>query len=287
MAEPLFGVSCLKCISFFQCKTFSIQTESISQQRFLQMHRYVTCPFRHFLVEPDEPKLHCFLSLSAYPTIQLFSPSVLHVYWSKQNESQDGHIEVSRDWSRWHSTKGERLSKRTALSFFFLSLNTMLGSSTVPDAVLCTHRWEGQGCKEHDEVENLFFVLTAREKTWDREKRSPSICPRSFRQPPSCQKPGAAAKLIGEREERGGAGSTDQAIQLRFDQWSGAVGGSSPSSPLYLPQFPPPYFSPYQSSRTCRQRWPPLALHCQRMMQQRHRRWPPPCTEGGGVTGAK
>ena len=105
--------------------------------------------------------------------------------------------------------------------------------------------------------------------------------------------PGAAAMPIGEQEERGGAGSTDQgsvAISQCIDQWSGAVSGSSPSSPLHLPQSPPPQhtsFNAYQSSRTCRQRCPPLALHCQRMMQQRHRRWPPPCTEGGGVTGAK
>lgn len=146
-----------------------------------------------------------------------------------------------------------------------------------------------QGRVEQNEVESLFLSLQwERENETEREHKS--IHHGSFH-PSLCAQTQAAAMLNGKREERGGVGSTDQgsaAISLCIDQWPGAVSGSSPSSPLHLPWCPPPtHFSPYQSSRTCRQRCPPLALHCQRMMQQRHRRWPPPCTEGGGVTGAK
>lgn len=140
------------------------------------------------------------------------------------------------------------------------------------------------------------LVFTMRKRARDRERKREKLCPSVFF-PPPCHTVTrmAAALLIGEQEEREGAGSTDQgsaAISQCFDQWSGAVSGSSPLSPLCLPQFPHPtpptrHQPPSHSSRTCRQRWPPLALHCQRMMQQRHRRWPPPCTEGGGVTGAK
>lgn len=120
----------------------------------------------------------------------------------------------------------------------------------------------------------------------DREQRSIHVC---VSHPSSTSGPGLLQLWL--EEERGGAGSTDQgpvAITLCVNQRSGAVSGSSPSSLLRLPWCPAPtHFSPDQSSRTCKQRWPPLALHCQRMMQQRHRRWPPPWTEGGGVTGAK
>lgn len=140
------------------------------------------------------------------------------------------------------------------------------------------------------------LVFTMRKRARDRERKREKLHPSVFF-PPPCHTVTrmAAALLIGEQEEREGAGSTDQgsaAISQCFDQWSGAVSGSSPLSPLCLPQFPHPtpptrHQPPSHSSRTCRQRWPPLALHCQRMMQQRHRRWPPPCTEGGGVTGAK
>lgn len=140
------------------------------------------------------------------------------------------------------------------------------------------------------------LVFTMRKRARDRERKREKLRPSVFF-PPPCHTVTrmAAALLIGEQEEREGAGSTDQgsaAISQCFDQWSGAVSGSSPLSPLCLPQFPHPtpptrHQPPSHSSRTCRQRWPPLALHCQRMMQQRHRRWPPPCTEGGGVTGAK
>lgn len=118
----------------------------------------------------------------------------------------------------------------------------------------------------------------------------------SFLQP--LQTPPAAAVLIGEqeRERRGilnrSGFSRDQSkywSMIRSSEWVQPL--PSPSLPtLDNPPSPHPSFlstHPHQSSRTCRQRCPPLALHCQRMMQQRHRRCPPPCTEGGGVTGAK
>lgn len=56
-----------------------------------------------------------------------------------------------------------------------------------------------------------------------REKKSfhPSFHPRSFHPLLHAPDPGAAAMLIGEQEERGGAGSTDQgsvAISQCIDQ---------------------------------------------------------------------
>lgn len=248
---------------------------------------------------------------SAFPLKPTLLSLHAAVYWSKQNDSQDGHTEVSCDWLRWYSTESKSPSKITilkcfvlcfAVCFFFFCLNMMHCTSTVqtppppsPPHLLRSrcgplHPQVGsQGCVEQKGVENLFLSLQwERENETEREHKS--IHHGSFH-PSLCAQTQAAAMLIGKREERGGVGSTDQgsaAISLCIDQWPGAVSGSSPSSPLHLPWCPPPtHFSPYQSSRTCRQRCPPLALHCQRMMQQRHRRWPPPCTEGGGVTGAK
>lgn len=70
-------------------------------------------------------------------------------------------------------------------------------------------------------MENLFVVFTVRKREGDRERKGPSIHPCSFHPTPPRLEPGAAAALIGEQEERGGAGSTDQgsvAIGLCIDQ---------------------------------------------------------------------
>lgn len=79
------------------------------------MHKYVTCSTLYFLF--------CFIfvffsrtaklsqlcqsftvriqkNLWILPTVQRSTSSVLCVYWSKQNESQDGRVEVSCDQLR-------------------------------------------------------------------------------------------------------------------------------------------------------------------------------------------
>lgn len=150
-----------------------------------------------------------------------------------------------------------------------------------------------QGCEEQDGVENLFLSLQwERENETEREKVLPSVLPSAFF-PPTPPRPRPRGCCNADRwargERRGGFNwsgiSGDQSVYwsvIRSSEWvQPLLSPTPPTSP------PPPHFNTYQSSRTCRQRCPPLALHCQRMMQQRHRRWPPPCTEGGGVTGAK
>lgn len=62
-----------------------------------------------------------------------------------------------------------------------------------------------------------FCPYSERENMRQREKESIHLS-MIFPPTPFMPKPGAAAKLIGEREERGGAGSTDQAIRQSFDQ---------------------------------------------------------------------
>lgn len=166
----------------------------------------------------------------------------------------------------------------------FLWFRPLLRISSSPDVVLYTHGW-GWG---QNREENLFFfsLQWERENEIEREHKSIHYC--SFH-PSLHVQIWPATMLIGEQEERGGAGSADQgsvAISLCVDDQEQRV-GPAPPLPQTYPCVLSYHFSPDQSSRTCRQRWPPLALHCQRMMQQRHRRWPPPWTEGGGVTGAK
>lgn len=132
-------------------------------------------------------------------------------------------------------------------------------------------------------------------RTRQREREREKVHPFVFFPPtPPLRNPGGLMHCHwwARGERRGGlywSGiSGDQSVfwsVIRSSEWV-----QPPLSPLPTPVALPSalrHQPPYQSSRTCRQRWPPLALHCQRMMQQRHRRWPPPCTEGGGVTGAK
>lgn len=285
------------------------------------MHKYVTCSTLYFLF------CFCFFFFSSteklsqlcqsftvriqknlwlLPTVQRSTSSVLCVYWSKQNESQDGRVEVSCDQLRWYLSTESVQHENIFLSFFFFKVWTWstvvspFHPPTPPAAVQMQSFTPAGGESEMwgraEWNGEPVLVFTMRKRARDRERKREKLRPSVFF-PPPCHTVTrmAAALLIGEQEEREGAGSTDQgsaAISQCFDQWSGAVSGSSPLSPLCLPQFPHPtpptrHQPPSHSSRTCRQRWPPLALHCQRMMQQRHRRWPPPCTEGGGVTGAK
>lgn len=268
------------------------------------MHKYVTCPVLYFLFFSPLSTLStlenwagcakasvCISRRPAFPTAQLSSPSILRVYWSKQNESQDGHIEVSCDWLRWYSTESKLLSKMTISSFFFFCLNMMHCSSTIHSST--PSGGGSQGCEEQDGVENLFLSLQwERENETEREK-SPSIRPSIRVLSTHSSTPPTPGLLqcwsVSKRREEG-------RVQLIRDQWRSVSVlisdqeqwvGPAPPLPYTSPSPPPPHFNTYQSSRTCRQRCPPLALHCQRMMQQRHRRWPPPCTEGGGVTGAK
>lgn len=168
----------------------------------------------------------------------------------------------------------------------FLWFRPLLHISSFPDVVLYTHRW-GWG-QNREEI--LFFVFfTVRKREWDRKRTQ--VHPLLFFPPiPPC--PDLAcydADWWARGERRGGFSwsgiSGDQSVcwpVIRSSEWV---------QPLLSPRptlvSSPTHFSPDQSSRTCRQRCPPLALHCQRMMQQRHKRWPPPWTEGGGVTGAK
>lgn len=269
------------------------------------MHKYVTCPVLYFLFFFSLSTLStlenwagcakasvCISRRPAFPTTQLSSPSMLRVYWSKQNESQDGHIEVSCDWLRWYSTESELLSKMTISSFFFFFVWTWC--IVVPLFIPPRPSGGGsQGCEEQDGVENLFLSLQwERENETEREKVLPSVLPSAFF-PPTPPRPRPRGCCNADRwargERRGGFNwsgiSGDQSVYwsvIRSSEWvQPLLSPTPPTSP------PPPHFNTYQSSRTCRQRCPPLALHCQRMMQQRHRRWPPPCTEGGGVTGAK
>ena len=187
----------------------------------------------------------CISRRPAFPTTQLSSPSMLRVYWSKQNESQDGHIEVSCDWLRWYSTESELLSKMTISSFFFFfCLNTMHCSSTIHSST--PSGGGSQGCEEQDGVENLFFVFTVRKREWDRERKSPSnpsFHPRSFHpllhapQPRGC----CNADRWARGERRGGFNwsgiSGDQSVY-----WS-VIRSSEWVQPLLSPT-PPPVPSP-------------------------------------------
>lgn len=180
------------------------------------------------------------------------------------------------------------------LFFFFFTLNLMHCSSTVQTPYLQLSRCSplspqvgSQGCEEQHGVDNLFLSLQwERENKTERERKRerdhPSIFPLT---PPRPNLGLLQSRFVSKRKEEGQA-------KLIKDQWWSVYVLMSDQEQWVGPAPPLPYtypspHPPFQSSRTCRQRWPPLALHCQRMMQQRHRRWPPPCTEGGGVTGAK
>lgn len=307
---PQFWVSCRKCNSFFHCKTFSVRTESKSQQKFLRCtnmsHVLYFLFFFPRLFHIRELSRSCagdslFISRGfAFPTTQLSSPLLLRVYWSKQNESQDGHIEVSCDWLRWYSTESELLSEKTISSFFNFFFLVWTWCIVVPPfrpRTLPSHLQLSRCSPLRPQVGSQgwsgFFVFTVRKREWDRERKRESIHPCSFHPPPPRPKPRGCcdADWWARGERRGGFNwsgiSGDQSMYwsvIRSSEWDQPLLSPTPTP---VPPPPTPHFSPYQSSRTCRQRWPPLALHCQRMMQQRHRRWPPPCTEGGGVTGAK
>ena len=201
----------------------------------------------------------CISRRPAFPTTQLSSPSMLRVYWSKQNESQDGHIEVSCDWLRWYSTESELLSKMTISSFFFFFF-VWTRCIVVPQFIPPRPQVGGvRGVRSRMEWRTCFLSLQwERENETEREKVLPirpsiRVLSTHSSTPPN---PGAAAMPIGEQEERGGAGSTDQgsvAISQCIDQWSGAVSGSSPSSPLHLPQSPPPNTPPITFQRISEQ----------------------------------
>lgn len=116
LAFPNFWVSCHK--SFFSPPLQNILcTNRIKiSTEVSQMHKYATCSILHILfcffspqhsgAELAAPNLHCSHPEDLWipPTAQLPSSSVLCVYWSKHNESQDGHVEVSCDRLRWYST---------------------------------------------------------------------------------------------------------------------------------------------------------------------------------------
>lgn len=262
---------------------------------------------QHCKTEPAVPELHC-----SYP-----EESVAFTHSAALHFLRAVRLLVEAEWITGWSCRGVMWSAEMIplhrecptwkyLSFFFFKVWTWstvvspFHPPTPPAAVQMQSFTPAGGESEMwgraEWNGEPVLVFTMRKRARDRERKREKLRPSVFF-PPPCHTVTrmAAALLIGEQEEREGAGSTDQgsaAISQCFDQWSGAVSGSSPLSPLCLPQFPHPtpptrHQPPSHSSRTCRQRWPPLALHCQRMMQQRHRRWPPPCTEGGGVTGAK
>lgn len=238
-----------------------------------QMHKYVTCSTLYFLF--------CFLfffssrtaklsqlcqsftvciqkNLWILPAVQRSTSSVLCVYWSKQNESQDGRVEVSCDQLRWYLST-ESVQHENIFFFFFKvwTWSTVVSPfhpPTPPAAVQMQSftpaggESEMWGRAEWNGEPVLVFMMRKRER--DRERKREKLRPSVFF-PPPCHTVTrrAAALLIGEQEEREGAGSTDQgsaAISQCFDQWSGAVSGSSPLSPLCLPQFlhPTPDISP-------------------------------------------
>lgn len=203
LAFPNFWVSCCRSNSFFSIAKHSLYKQNQkSQQKVLRCTNMSHVPFLYFLFFTPQllsswagrAKDSQFISrrICISPTAQLPSPSMLCVYWSKQNESQDGHIEVSCDWLRWYSAESELLSEMTILSFIFFvfSFNMMHCSSTVqtplhicscPDAVLEASPIQAGsrgGCEEQNGVENLFLSLQwERERTRQREKKreSPSI----------------------------------------------------------------------------------------------------------------
>lgn len=163
-----------------------------------------------------------------------------------------------------------------------------------PDAVLYPRRWGVRDVRESRvEWRTCSGLHDEKERTRQREKKrkTPSIRVLSSTLPHRHTEGCCTADRWARGERRGGFNwsgiSGNQSVfwsVIRSSEWV-----QPPLSPMPTP-VPPPHTRhqpPSHSSRTCRQRWPPLALHCQRMMQQRHRRWPPPCTEGGGVTGAK
>ena len=267
---PQFYVSCHNCNSFF----FPLQKHSLYEQnqnlsksfsdaQICHMSRSVLSVFFFPLSTlstlenwADCAKASvCISRRPAFPTTQLSSPSMLRVYWSKQNESQDGHIEVSCDWLRWYSTESELLSKMTISSFFFFFLFVWTRCIVVPQFIPPRPQVGGvRGVRSRMEWRTCFLSLQwERENETEREKVLPirpsiRVLSTHSSTPPN---PGAAAMPIGEQEERGGAGSTDQgsvAISQCIDQWSGAVSGSSPSSPLHLPQSPPPQHTSHHIS---------------------------------------
>lgn len=207
--------------------------------------------------------------------IQLFSCSMLP--FIGQSRKKVGHTEESCVWLRWYSTD----SVRDNDIVFFVGLlehdavycsNTRLLISSCPDVM----EWSAPAC-----------LYSEKEKLTQTESKSPSVTVFPIHPP----HPDLGCCNSGSRRKEEGQ------VQLIRDQWWSVCVlirdqeqwvGPAPPLPYTNPDVPPStHFSPDQSSRTCKQRWPPLALHCQRMMQQRHRRWPPPWTEGGGVTGAK
>lgn len=206
------------------------------------MHKYVTCPVLYFLFFFSLSTLStlenwagcakasvCISRRPAFPTTQLSSPSMLRVYWSKQNESQDGHIEVSCDWLRWYSTESELLSKMTILSFFFFFVWTWC--IVVPLFIPPRPSGGGsQGCEEQDGVENLFLSLQwERENETEREKVLPSVLPSAFF-PPTPPRPRPRGCCNADRwargERRGGFNwsgiSGDQSVYwsvIRSSEW--------------------------------------------------------------------
>lgn len=250
------------------------KTETFSGAEMSHVPFGTSCFFNSSSQAGRDAALLFVLGKSAFSIIQLLSYSMLP--FIGQSRKRVGHTVESCVWLRWYSTDGVRDND---IVFFvcLLEHDAWYCSNTRCSSPAVQVSWSGVP----------LLVFTVRMKEWHRQRAKVHLW--LFPHPSSTSWPGLLQLWL--EEERGGAGSTDQGpvvISLCVNQRSGAVSGSSPSSPLHQPWCPPStHFSPDQSSRTCKQRWPPLALHCQRMMQQRHRRWPPPWTEGGGVTGAK
>lgn len=245
---PQFWVQCCKCNSFPLQNIFCTNRISKSQRfsiaQICQMsHSSVPVFFPTLPCRRAEQKVSLFVCRgSAFPTTQHSSSSMLRAYWSKQNESQDGHIEVSCDCLRWYSTKSDWLSRRTTSSFFCWTW-----CFTVPLFRLqlsrCSPLCRVRGIQSKMKW-SICFVLTVREKIRQKERVYPSVHVPSpntlYAKTWGCCK----ADLWARGERRGGFNWSGISMSLYFDQRSGVVSGSSPSSPLYLPQTLP---TPFQS----------------------------------------
>lgn len=221
------------------------------------MDKYVICPilyFAYFFVyifhtrdEVADQKLYW---RSPFPTGQLSSTSVLRVFCSKQNESQDCSMEVSCDWLRWYFTERKLLSKMTTVLFFVVwklcSVVPLFSPPPHPPFSAVQRQASsptdggGRGWEEQGAVENL-FVFTVRER--ERERESKRERERSMLFPPTPPRP----ILIGEQEERGGARSTDQGWSVYVlisdqEQWV----GPAPPHPYTYPSPSPSLLQSHQ-----------------------------------------
>lgn len=194
------------------------------------------------------------------PTVQRSTSSVLCVYWSKQNESQDGRVEVSCDQLRWYLSTESVQHENIFLFFFFLSLNMKHCSFTVspshptcscPDAVLYPRRWGVRDVRESRvEWRTCSGLHDEKESTRQREKKrkTPSIRVLSSTLPHRHTDGCCTADRWARGERRGGFNwsgiSGNQSVfwsVIRSSEWV-----QPPLSPMPTP-VPPPH-TPHPTS---------------------------------------